>query len=77
MAGRADHALTPEEAKERLRRAGRGSGEWMRRHAWGVLAMALAAGLVAGRSPLSSRVQRRLLERLLSMAVAMVLAGRR
>ncbi len=77
MAGRATRALTPEEAKERLRQAGRGPGEWMQRHAWGVLAMALAAGLVAGRSRLSSGMQRQLLERLLSMVIAMALAGRR
>ncbi len=77
MAGHTPRPLTSEEAKERLRRAGQGPGEWLQRHAWSVLALALAAGLVAGRAPVSPRVQWRLIERLLSAAIAAAVAARR
>lgn len=45
-------SLTPEEAKARLRAAAQGTSPkvWISQHKWGILAVALAGGFLAGRT---------------------------
>lgn len=45
-------ALTPEEAKARLRAAAQSASPrvWISQHKWGILAVALAGGFLAGRT---------------------------
>ena len=64
-------AVSPEEAKARLRAAARrlGLGGVLRDHPWGALAAALAAGCLAGQAP-ALPVLRRLLALALWRALA-------